>query len=189
MGGCTLTEIPLPSDYSEPAKPSSGIGFGWKVLAGLVVVIVVVAGVAVVLFGSIDTSGGGERQIRSWNNVNIELYPDVIYRDEFSVSSSEAQGSLLPDLEFDVSIDNTGSDSASVEIHIAVYELDRSTFDSLTSSGRAPYLVEEATSTDSIFTYIDLYDYASTYVWVVYFSASSKTDVWDVDLTLTVRYY
>ncbi len=189
MGGCTLTEIPLPSDYTEPAKPSSGIGFGWKILAGLVVVIVVLAGVAVVLFGSVDTTGAGEREIGSWNNVDIELYPGVIYRDEFSVSSSEAQGSLVPDLDFDISVDDTGTDSVSVEIHIAVYELDVTTFDSLSSSGRAPYLVDEATSTDYIFTWIDLYDYASTYVWVVYFTASSKTDVWDVDLTLTLRYY
>jgi len=184
-----LTEIPLPPDYSEPAKPSKGIGFGWKVIGVLIVAVVVVAGVAVVFFGSIDMNGGGERQIGDWNNVDIELYPGVIYRDEFSVSSSEAQGSLLPDLDFDISVDNTGSDSVSVEIHIAVYELDVTTFDSLSSSGRAAYLVEELTSTDSINTWIDLYDYASTYVWVVYFSASSKTDVWDVDMTLTLRYY
>ena len=179
----------MPSGYQEPSRPSSGISLGWKVIAGLIVAIVVVAGVAVVLFASIDTSGAGEREIGSWNNVDIELYPGIIYRDQFSVSSAEAQGSLLPDLDFDVSVDNTGSDSVSVEIHIAVYELDVSLFDSLTASGRASYLVGEATSTDSINTWIDLYDYASTYVWVVYFSAVSKTDIWDVDLTLTLRYY
>ncbi|MFX1264844.1 MAG: hypothetical protein ACFFCK_09915 [Promethearchaeota archaeon] len=144
-----MTEIPLPSGYQESPKPSSGIGLGWKVIAGLVVAVVVVAGVAVVLFRSIDSNSGGEREIGSWDNVDIELYPGVIYRNEFSVSSSEAQGSLLPDLHFDISVDNTGSDSVSVEINIAVYELNVTNFDSLSSSGRAPYLVEEATSTNS----------------------------------------
>ncbi len=95
----------------------------------------------------------------------------------------------MPDLLFEVIVDDTGSDAVSVEIHIAVYELDLATFDMLSFAGRAPYLVGEGTYANSVDAYIDLYDYASTYVWVVYFSASSKTDVWDVDLTLTLRYY
>ncbi len=185
-----MTEIPLPPDYVEPERPSRGPGFGRNLIVGLIIAIVVVAGVLVVFLGFLGNGGvAGEREIGSWNNFDVDLYPGWIYREEFSVSASEAQGSLLPDLLFEVIVDDTGSDAVSVEIHIAVYELDLATFDMLSFAGRAPYLVGEGTYANSVDAYIDLYDYASTYVWVVYFSASSKTDVWDVDLTLTLRYY
>ncbi|MFQ5832057.1 MAG: hypothetical protein ACE5H4_05110 [Candidatus Thorarchaeota archaeon] len=154
-----MTEIPLLLDYVEPERPSRGPGFGRMLIVGLIIAIVVVAGVLVVFLGFLGDGGAaGQREIGSWNNIDVDLYLGWIYRDEFSVSSSEAQGSLVPDLLFEVSVDDTGSDAVSFEIHIAVYEIDLTTFDMLSFAGRTPYLVGEGTYTNSVNAYIDLYE-------------------------------
>jgi hypothetical protein len=124
------------------------------------------------------------------NDYDPDIYPTYYY-DEFSVSSSETQTSTQPDLLFQVTVDK-GSDTASVTVHIAVYDLDQSSFDSMTSgglSGADEYILGSGDLTDEpVNHYIDLHNYADTYTWVLWFETSEKSDTWSCDITITLRY-
>ncbi len=192
MGDLTLlTEIPMPGDdgYQQSETPSKK-DIPWKKII-VVVIIIAIIGVAgfLVLQPGGDTQSGdySTREIQDYNNDDIELYP-TFYRDDFSVSSSETQTSTQPDLHFEIDVD-TGSDDVTVDIVIAIYDVDQSTFDSLSwSELDNNHQMGKTTHTGEVLDFIDLHNYADTYTWVIWFEASSKTDVWDVDITLTLRY-
>lgn len=146
------------------------------------------------LFGGIfgGITGGGSsydtRSIVSYSGTDVDIYPTYYY-DEFSVYSSEVQTSTQPDVYFDINVYDTGSDSVTVTIHVAIYEIDKTTFDSISTwSGLNPYLVDQGNYTSSTLDFFDLNNIADTYVWVIWFEASSKTDTWSVDIGLTLRY-
>jgi hypothetical protein len=85
-------------------------------------------------------------------------------------------------------VDDTGDDVVSVNIHFAIYAIDQTTFDSITTcSGLDSYLVKDGDYMDNASGWFDLHNYADTYVWVIWFEASSKTSVWTVDIDLTLR--
>ena len=86
-------------------------------------------------------------------------------------------------------MDDTGVDAVSVTIHFAIYDIDKVSFDAIpTWPGLDSYLVQEVDYSTSVSSFFDLNNYADTYVWVVWFEATSKTDVWTVDIDLTLRY-
>lgn len=161
-------------------------------IVGLIIAIVIVAGIIIVMLPGLGNGGingdYSERQVADYMNQDVELTP-IYYRGGFSVSSSEVQTSTVPDLLFDVFVRDTGSDGVSVSAHIAVYEASVSTVDAASSWGDlSSYLVDEGTYPSPFSQRIDLYNYASSYTWVIWFEATGKTDVWDVDITLTLRY-
>jgi hypothetical protein len=189
-----LTEIPLPpGGYEEPpALSKKGPGCGKTLIVVLIVAIVVVAGIIIVMLpglGNGGTSGDyDEREVADYQNQDVDLTP-TYYRGGFSVSSSEVQTSIVPDLLFDIYVRDTGSDGVSVSAHIAVYETSVSIVDGASTWGElSTYLVNEGTYPSPFSQRIDLYNYASSYTWVIWFEATGKTDVWDVDITLTLRY-
>lgn len=188
-----MTEIPLPSDrYEAPAAPSKGLGFGKTLMIALIIIIIIGAGIVVVMFSGIGNGGltdnHSERQIADYMSQDFEIHP-TYYRGGFSVSSSEVQTSVVPDLLFDIYVRDTGSDSVIPSIHIAVYEASVSTVDAApTWDDLLSYLVDEGTYPSPVYQFINLYNYAASYTWVIWIEASSKTDVWDVDVTLTLRY-
>ncbi len=98
------------------------------------------------------------------------------------------QTSTSPDVNFDISVYDTGSDSVSVTIHFAIYETDVSTVDSLSWSELNSYLIEEGDYLTQVDDFFNLNNYADTYTWVIWFDASSKGDTWSVDIDLTLRY-
>ncbi|MFW9958662.1 MAG: hypothetical protein ACFFCT_11385, partial [Candidatus Odinarchaeota archaeon] len=198
--GENMSEIPIPaSDPYQQPKQSSGYGTCCKIgvvvcvllIVGMIIIAMVFMGGLLSIFGGIFTGDGSSYQNRnlfSTNNEDINIFPDYYY-DEFSVYSSEVLTSTQPDVYFDISVDDTGSDAVSVTIHFAIYEIDQTTFDSiLTWSGLDSYLVEDGDYSTSCTDYFNINNYASTYVWVIWFDAASKTDVWTVDITLTLRY-
>ncbi|MHA2354896.1 MAG: hypothetical protein ACXADC_06965 [Candidatus Thorarchaeota archaeon] len=192
-----MTEIPLPpGDYQEPAAPpKKGPGCGTTMIVVLVIAIVVVAGVIIVLLPGLFNGGlttttpsYSERQVADYMNQDIDLSP-TYYRGGFTVSASEVQTSIVPDLLFDVYVRDTGSDGVSVSVHIAVYETSVSIVDGASTWGElTTYQVDEGDYPSPLSQRIDLYNYASSYTWVIWFDASSKLDTWDVDITLTLRY-
>ena len=150
--------------------------------------------IALIFWGSVWSIFGGfgqsydTRSIANYSNQDVQLF-STYYYDEFSVSSSETLTSTSPDIQFIVEVIDTGSDAVSVTIHFAVYEIDQTTFDSIpTWAGVAPYLVDSANYTNSANDFFNLNNNADTYTWVLWFEASSKTDVWSVDITMTLRY-
>ncbi len=191
-----MSEIPLPpGGYEEPAAPpKKGPGCGTTMIVGLVIAIIVVAGVIIVLLpglgngGPTTTATHSERVVADYVSQDIDLSP-TYYRGGFSVASSEVQTSIVPDMAFEISVHSTGSDGVSVSVHIAVYETSVSVVDAAASWGDlSSYLVNDGTYSEPVAVYLNLYNYASSYTWVVWFEASSKTDTWDVDITLTLRY-
>ncbi|MFW9847396.1 MAG: hypothetical protein ACFFD6_11650 [Candidatus Thorarchaeota archaeon] len=187
-----MTEIPLPpSDgYVEPSAPSKGRGCGTNLIIGLIIAIIVVGGIVVVLLPNLGGNGASydERQIQAYNNQDISLSP-MYYSDEFYVYSSEVQTSTAPDLLFEIDFDHTGSDSVSVDVYCAIYDIDKTTVDDApTWAELDSYKVGEFTRSDPVSDWIDLHNSAGTYTWVIWFDASSKTSEWSVDITLTLRY-
>jgi hypothetical protein len=193
-----MTEIPMPGpgEY-QPTKKSSTTSDCCKIggiicvilIIGMVVIAMVFMGSILSIFGGI-TGGTGysTRTIASYSNEDIDLFGTYYYH-EFSVSSSETLTSTVPDLQFEIDVWDTGSDSVSPTIHVAVYEITQTTFDSISTwSGLDPYLVESGDYTNTASDFFDLNNYADTYVWVIWFEASSKTDLWQVNIDLTLRY-
>jgi hypothetical protein len=181
--------MPGENGYQEPERPSKK-GTPWTKIV-LVVIIIAVIGVAAVLVlqpgGNAQSGDYSTREIEDYNNEDIELYP-TFYRAEFSVSSSETQTDIQPDLHFEIDV-NTGSDDVTVDIVIAVYDVDLSTFDTLSwSELDNNYQMDKTTHTGEVLDFVDLHNYSDTYTWIIWFEASSKADVWDVDITLTLRY-
>lgn len=183
-----------PSDGYAAAQPSPKKGFPCCRTICIVIGVLVIIGiimVAMFLLPLLNLNGGTTgyqtREIDSYNNSDVELYP-TFYRAEFYVSSSDTQTSTVPDLDFEIYV-STGSDSVTVTIHIAVYDCSLSTFDELSwSTLDSSYLMDDGDYTSSVNTYINLDNYANTYVWVVWFDASYKSSVWSVDIDLTLRY-
>ncbi len=184
-----MTEIPMPmgDDQQRPKKESGGGPCSTKIIA-VVIIVIVVGAVGFILLSS---PGGSDdyqtREIASYTNQDIDLYP-TFYRSQFSVSSSDTQTTIQPDLLFEIDV-NTGSDSVMVSVQIAVYDVDQTTFDTLSWTDLDNnHLVGSDSHTGDVLDFIDLYNYPETYTWVVWFDASSKSDVWDVDIDLTLRY-
>ncbi len=198
--GETMSEIPMPAgEPYQPPRQSSGYGTCCKIgvvvcvllIIGMVVIAMVWMGGILSFFGGI-TGGGGPsydtRLLSSSNNIDVDIFP-VYYYDEFDVYSYEVQTSTDPDVYFEISVDDTGSDAVTVTIHFAIYEIDQTTFDSISTwAGLDPYLVEEGDSTTTYTDFFNLNNNIDTYVWVIWFDATSKTDTWTVDIDLTLRY-
>ena len=193
-----MTEIPMPaSDPYQPAPQKSSTGsecckWGAIICVILIIAMVIIAmvfmGGILSIFGGIGGADYGEREIASHNNTDVQLF-STYYYDEFSVSTAETQTSIEPDLQFDISVDDTGVDVVTVTIHFAIYDIDQTTFDSIpTWGGLDPYLVQDGDYTTSVSSFFNLNNNADTYVWVIWFEASSKTSVWTVDIDLTLRY-
>lgn len=192
-----MTEIPMPG--SDPYQPAPRRSEGsqcckWGAIICVVLIIAMVL-ISVIFLGGIlsifSGFGGatyGERTLATYSNSDVELFSSYYY-DEFYVSSSETQTSISPDVEFNIDVYDTGTDVVSVTIHFAIYEIDMTTFDSISTwSGLDSYLMQEGDYTDSASTFFNINNYSDTYVWVIWFEASSKTDVWSVDIDLTLRY-
>ena len=181
-----MTEIPMPTDdQARPSGESDGGRCSTKLIAVVVVVIVIGAAAAFILLSG--PSGPQTRTIATYEDEDIELWP-TFYREEFTVTSSETQTDTQPDLKFLIDV-STGSDSVSVDIYVEVYDCNLATFDSLSWSELGDdYLVDWETDSDSLDDFIDLHNYAETYTWVIYFTASEKTDTWSVDIDLSLRY-
>ena len=201
FSGENMSEIPMPaSDPYQPAPPkSSGYGTCCKIAAVVcVVLIILMVVIALVFMGSLASlfggifGGGGTsyetRSVATYSNTDVDIYP-VYYYAEFSVSSSETQTSISPDVLFDISVGDTGTDSVSVTIHYAIYNIDSATvFAAATWAELNTYLVDDGSTTSSAYDFINLNNYADTYTWVLWFEASSKTVTWSVDIDLTLRY-
>ena len=124
-----MSEIPTPDVGFEPAPTPKRKGCCGRtgIVCIAVIAVVVVGIIAATMF--LGGPGYQTRIVDEFYNEDIELSDTTFYRDEFRVSSSETQTDIRPDLHFNIYV-NTGSDDVSVTVHIAVYELDRSTFDS-----------------------------------------------------------
>ena len=192
-----MTEIPMPAspDYQQPPKRSSssdcckwGAIICVILIIGMVIIAMIFVGGILNIFGGNGGTSYDTRPLTSYNNVDVDLFGNYYYA-EFDVYSSEVLTTTSPDVLFEISVDDTGSDAVSVTIHCAIYEIDQTTFDSITTwPGLDSYLVEESDYTNTVDDFFNLNNYASTYVWVVWFEASSKTDIWTVDIDLTLRY-
>ena len=195
-----MTEIPMagPDPYQQPPqrKSSSSDCCKWGVILCVVLIIAMVLIAMIWLGGIMSLFGGffnggatyGERSLGSFNNSDVDLFPTYYY-DEFDVTSSETQTSIVPDVLFEISVVNTGSDAVTVTIHIAIYDMDQASFDAIpTWGGVAPYLISSANYTTTVDTFINLNNYADTYTWVIWFEATSKTSTWSIDIDLTLRY-
>ncbi|MHA3963784.1 MAG: hypothetical protein AM325_009605 [Candidatus Thorarchaeota archaeon SMTZ1-45] len=193
-----MTEIPMPGPepYQQaPKKSTSSDCCKWGAIICVIFIIgiIIIAIVFVGSFWSFFNWGNGEpsyseRSLGSFNNIDVDLF-STFYYDEFDVYSSETQTTTPPDVYFDISVDDTGVDVVTVTIHFAIYEIDQTTFDSIpTWAGLDSYLVEQGDYYDTATGFFNLQNYASTYVWVIWFEASSKTSVWTVDVDLTLRY-
>lgn len=192
----TMTEIPMPGPEPYQQAPKQSATSGCCKIGAVICVIFIIGMVVVaaIMWGSllsIFNWGGpsyGERSIANYNNEDIQLF-GTYYYDEFYVSSAETQTSTRPDVLFDISVDDTGVDVVNVTIHFAIYEIDKTTFDSISTwAGVDPYLIQEGDYTNTAYDYFDLNNNAATYVWVIWFEASSKTSVWTIDIDLTLRY-
>jgi hypothetical protein len=127
--------------------------------------------------------------IISYTNTDITPYITGMMHDEFSVNSSQVETTTPPDMWFNITVVSTGADNVMVSVFVSVYRLDLASFDSIpTSSGRDSYLVEQGMYTNTATDFFNLDNQASTYVWVVWFNVSHKTVVWDVDITINLRY-
>lgn len=195
-----MTEIPMPaSDPYQPSAPKRSEGSQCCKWAAIICVVLIIGMllIALVFWGSFLSLFGGiigggttydTRSVASYNNSDVELFP-TFYYDEFSVSSAETMTSTSPDIYFDISVDDTGTDAVSVTIHFAIYDMDQASFDAIpTWGGVAPYLVQSGNYTTSVSTYFNINNNADTYVWVIWFDAASKVDPWIVDIDLTLRY-
>ena len=197
-----MSEIPMPaSEPYQPPKQSSGCGSCAKI--GVIICVVFIIGIVIIamvfwggiasIFGGIFGGGGSTYETRvllSDHNRDVTIHDplETYYREEFNVYSSEVQTSTSPDVNFDISVYDTGSDSVSVTIHFAIYETDVSTVDSLSWSELNSYLIEEGDYLTQVDDFFNLNNYADTYTWVIWFDASSKGDTWSVDIDLTLRY-
>ena len=192
-----MTEIPMPGpEPQQPAPKSSTTSDCCKwgaiicvlLIIGMVIIAMVFMGSILSIFSGFGGADYGERTLASYNNSDADLF-DSYYYDEFYVSSSETQTSTPPDVQFDISVDDTGDDIVSVTIHFAIYDIDQTTFDSISTwSGLDSYLIDDGDYIGSASDWFDLHNYADTYVWVLWFEASSKTSIWTVDIDLTLRY-
>ena len=192
-----MTEIPMPGpEPYQQAPKKSGSSDCCKIGAIICVVfiigMVVIAVVFLGTFASIFNWGGGTsyqtRSITTYSNQDVELFP-TYYAGEFSVYSSETQTTTSPDLDFEISVISTGGDSVTVTVHVAVYEIDKTSFDAISTwAGLDSYLVDQGDYQTTASDFINLYNYADTYVWVFWFDASSKTSTWSVNIDLTLRY-
>ncbi len=140
----------------------------------------------------------------SLNNINdylledteleIALLPDFYY-NEFTVSESHLETTELPRLFFGVSSIDVGLDSvhvnSSTDINITAsfYELNLSTYESLSESQRESYLVRRINSTTgTLLQYITLPDNTATYVWELQISAAYKTNTWTANTRVVLNY-
>ncbi|MFW9786120.1 MAG: hypothetical protein ACFFE2_03850 [Candidatus Thorarchaeota archaeon] len=192
-----MTEIPMPAgdSYEQPAPKSSTSSDCCKI--GLIICVILIIGmilIAVIFLGSFASWFGGftgttyETRTIASSTQDVQLF-SIYYAEEFSVSSLETQTTTAPDIDFNIDVLSTGSDVVTVTIHFAIYEIDQTTFDSIpTWSGVAPYLMDSGNYTDNASDFFNLNNYADTYVWVLWFEASSKTSTWSVDIDLTLRY-
>ncbi len=184
-----MTEIPTPQ-YGTGPPPSEKKSSPVKIIAVVAVIAVVAIALIVIVPPMLAPPATyGEREIADYNNTDVNLYP-VYYLGEFDVYSSEVQTTTPPDLLFEISVDDTGVDSVSITIHVAVYHATMATVDAASTWAELdPYLMGDADYVDQdVAAYADLENYASTYTWVIWFEASSKTDTWTIDITLTLRY-
>jgi hypothetical protein len=200
INGLNISEIPIPlSDPYEQPKKSSDSGTCCKIgvvicvilIVGMIIIAMVFMGGFLSVFGGITTGGGSTYQTRSLlssTGQDINISPAYYYND-FSLSTSDVQTTTSPDVYFVINVEDTGSDAVSVTIHFAIYKINQTTFESIpTWGGLDSYLVEEGDYTTACSSYFDINNYASTYVWIIWFEATSKTSVWTVDITLTLRY-
>jgi hypothetical protein len=201
--GDIMSEIPIPASdpyQQQPQQSSSywtcckiGVVICVLLIIGMIIIAMVFMGGLLSIFGGFTgftTGGGPTYQTRSLasSTQDVNLFPSF-YHNEFTVYSSEVQTTVAPDVYFDISVDSTGSDAVSVTVHFAIYDIDMTTFDSIpTWSGVDSYLVQQGNYSTSATNYFDIYNSASTYVWVIWFDAASKTDVWTVSIALTLRY-
>ena len=191
--------MPASDPYQPAPQKSSGCGTCAKIavivcvvlIIGMIVIAVVFMGSLASLFGGIFGGGGttfDTRSIASYNNADVDIYP-AYYYSEFNVYSYETETSIQPDVYFDISVDDTGSDAVTVTIHYAIYEVDAATvYAATTWSELDVYLLGSGSTTTFVSAYVDLNNYADTYTWVLWFEATSKTDTWTVDIDLTLRY-
>jgi hypothetical protein len=187
-----MSEIPMPEPGGYEPTPTvkkRGCCSRTVLCIGVIAIVVIGAIVITAILSGLGPSNGGPsyetRQIESYTNENPDIYP-TYYRSEFSVHSYEAETSIQPDLYFEIVIDS-GSDA--VTTHIAVYDLDQNTFDGISTWEEADtYLMDENDLSGNVYEWIDLYNYANTYTWVLWFECSDKTGTWDIDITLTLRY-
>jgi len=128
------------------------------------------------------------RLISSNYSLDIGLYPDY-YHGEIQISAGEVATSIPPIIAFSIYVRNTSLDSPVVVlIHTAVYRLDLTTFDTLDWGQRDPYLVSAGNKTTLFRSNIVVNNTPSTYVWVVWYTASTKTTPWMVEMILNLKY-
>ena len=118
---------------------------------------------------------------------DIELYPELI-TGELDITKENVETGEPPRIFFGAEVVSTGYDEELVIIHIAMYEIDLETFDSLSTSQREPYLVEEANATNKVTQYISLTNTETTYVYAIWFVANQKTDIWSVNIRVILQF-
>jgi hypothetical protein len=191
-----MTEIPLPPDGYSGAEPEKKGGFCKNIVIIAVILMIVVGaivGFTMLSEGPTTTTtqqvDWDSRNIATWNNLDIETSDTVYYRNQFAVSSYEAETDEVPNAQFEISINDMGVDTGTVTVHVAVYQTTMSVVDdAATWSELDSYLVGQGDYTDSVNAYADLETYSDTYTWVVWFEYTGKTDTWDVDLLITLNY-
>ena len=147
-----MTEIPMPGPepYQQAPKKSTSSDcckIGAIICVVFIIAIVIIAVVFLGTFASLFNWGGGPtyqtRSIATHSNQDVSLFPSYYY-DELSVYSYETQTTTVPDLSFEISVISTGSDAVTVTVHVAVYEIDKTTFDGISTwSGLDSYLVDQ----------------------------------------------
>lgn len=189
-----MTEIPLPPDGYSGAEPEKKGGFCKSVVVIAIILIIIIGGIAG-YSGLSNRSTEGEidwgfRTIADYNNQDIQTYDDgYYYSDEFTVSAAETETYQLPNIRFEISVDDMGADTGTVWIHIAVYQTAVNVVDNAdTWSELDKYLVASDDYVGTADAYAELEDYSDTYTWVVWFEYAGKTSTWDVDLVITLEY-
>lgn len=157
-----------------------------------ILAIVIIAIVAIASFTLLGTQPTpitpGSATLADDNDRDVDLFPAYL-RAEFTVNASQVRTGTAPSVQFNVTVADTGEDVVVVTIHVAVYDLNQTTFDSLgTIIDLEPYEIEQIEEQTDLSGSIALDNEAKTYVWLVAFMATEKIDVWSVDILITLLY-
>jgi peptide/nickel transport system permease protein len=118
---------------------------------------------------------------------DIELYPQTI-NGSFEITEENVETGEPPRVFFGAEVIDTGVDQIPVTIFIAIYEIDLETFETLSESQREQYIVETANATTKVTQYLVLEADPTTYVYVIWFDASQKTNTWSVNIRIILTY-
>ncbi len=128
-----------------------------------------------------------QRGLRYWNRTDVQLLPNYT-RQELAVLPDEVATSIAPNVHFSITVKNTTIDAQNVTIYTAVYNLTLAEFDSMSETDRQEHLLGSKIDHNWMRSTVSLGNTAREYVWVYWFNATQKTDLWEVDVFISFRY-